>query len=64
MLNHADAERLGLRDGDTAVVRLADGEHRGTVRTSRRLVPGAVRINRRGAPLAGAAQVVPAGAAG
>jgi NADH-quinone oxidoreductase subunit G len=61
MLNWADAERLGLGDGDVAVVQLPDGEHRGAVRTSRRLHPGAVRINRRGAPVAGVAQVVPAG---
>jgi anaerobic selenocysteine-containing dehydrogenase len=51
MLNHADAARLGLADGDVAVVGTPDGEHRGPVRTSRRLVEGAVRINRRGAPL-------------
>ncbi len=51
LLNHADAARLGLADGDVAVVGTPDGEHRGQVRTSRRLVEGAVRINRRGAPL-------------
>ena len=62
MLNHADAVRLGLADGDVAVVGTPDGEHRGQVRTSRRLVEGAVRINRRGAPLPGTATATVAAA--
>jgi anaerobic selenocysteine-containing dehydrogenase len=61
MLNHADATALGLRDGDVAVVQTPEGEHRGPVRTSRRLVAQAVRVpNRRGAALTGTATVAKA----
>jgi hypothetical protein len=47
-----------------AVVDTPAGEHRGPVRTSRRLVPRAVRVpNRSGAPLTGTATVAKAGGA-
>jgi anaerobic selenocysteine-containing dehydrogenase len=45
VLAHADAERLGVKRGDQVAVRHAAGEHQGEVRISRRLLPGAVRIN-------------------
>jgi NADH-quinone oxidoreductase subunit G len=45
MLNHADADRLGLTDGDPVCVTHERGEHHGTLRTSRRLHPRTVRIN-------------------
>jgi NADH-quinone oxidoreductase subunit G len=58
MLNHADAERLGVGDHDEITVRTAGGDHRGPLRTSRRLSPGTVRINWAGAPIAGDAEVI------
>jgi anaerobic selenocysteine-containing dehydrogenase len=58
MLNHADAERLGVGDHDEITVRTAGGDHRGPLRTSRRLAPGTVRINWAGAPIAGDAEVI------
>jgi anaerobic selenocysteine-containing dehydrogenase len=57
-LAYLDAVRLGVTDGDTVTVRHAAGEHRGRVRTSRRLRAGTVRINWRGAPAGSGAQVV------
>jgi anaerobic selenocysteine-containing dehydrogenase len=57
-LSYLDAVRLGVTDGDTVTVRHAAGEHRGRVRTSRRLREGTVRINWRGAPAGSGAQVV------
>jgi NADH-quinone oxidoreductase subunit G len=59
MLNHASAARLGLAEGDEVTVRHAAGEHRGPLRTSRRLHPGAVRINWAGPPTAGTARIEP-----
>jgi NADH-quinone oxidoreductase subunit G len=60
MLNHADADALGVADHDVVTVTHATGTHTGPVRTSRRLVPGAVRINWAGAPTGGAAKVAKA----
>jgi predicted aspartyl protease len=58
MLNHADAERLGLSEHDPVTVRTAGGDHKGALRISRRLQAGAVRINWAGAPVAGDAEVI------
>ena len=55
---HADAERLGIKRGDDVAVRHAVGEHVGTARISRRLLPGSVRINWRGAAGTGSTAVV------
>jgi anaerobic selenocysteine-containing dehydrogenase len=53
VLAHEDARRLGVARGDEIKVRHASGEHVGTVRISRRLLPGAVRINWRGTAATG-----------
>jgi anaerobic selenocysteine-containing dehydrogenase len=58
MLNHADADRLGLSEHDAVLVRTTGGDHRGALRTSRRLAAGTVRINWSGAPVGGDAEVV------
>jgi hypothetical protein len=58
MLHHADAERLGVAEHDQVTVRTGGGDHRGALRTSRRLSPGTVRINWAGAPIAGDAEVI------
>ena len=60
VLAHEDAERMGVRRGDTVVVRHAAGEHEGEARISRRLLPGAVRINWSGAACTGSAAAVEA----
>jgi len=58
VLARADAERLGIARGAQVVVRHAAGEHVGTAQLSRRLVPGTVRINWRGAAGTGSTAVV------
>jgi NADH-quinone oxidoreductase subunit G len=57
MLATADAERLGLSAGDRVSVTHAGGVHTGPLQLSRRLRPGAVRINWAGPPVAGTATV-------
>ena len=58
VLARADAERLGIARGAQVVVRHAAGEHVGTAQLSRRLLPGTVRINWRGAAGTGSTAVV------
>ncbi len=58
MLNHADADALGVAEHDVISVTHAGGTHTGPLRISRRLVAGAVRINWAGAPATGDATVV------
>jgi NADH-quinone oxidoreductase subunit G len=58
VLAHEDAKRLGIGRGDQVAVRHAAGEHVGEAVISRRLHPGSVRINWRGAAGTGAHAVV------
>ncbi len=58
VIAHADAERLGIKRGGMVAVRHAAGEHIGAARVSRRLLPGSVRINWRGAAGTGTTAVV------
>jgi anaerobic selenocysteine-containing dehydrogenase len=60
MIAHADAQAGGITRGDEVVVRHAAGEHIGTARISRRLLPGTVRINWSGAAGTGASATVEA----
>ena len=60
MIAHADAQAGGIARGDEVVVRHAAGEHIGTARISRRLLPGTVRINWSGAAGTGASATVEA----
>jgi anaerobic selenocysteine-containing dehydrogenase len=57
VIARADAERLGIAEGDRVIVRHSGGTATGTARLSRTLAPGAVRFAWDGAPVDGPATI-------